>query len=210
MLPPHDVRFSCFRENVNFVCVLGHPLDPLFWLSQFHGHGSLLVCEVALAWSTWVRPALASASRPARWPPTVGRWGPHSNLCWRLICQAGTKSLVAPPPPPSFIYIIPVLWDREKRKKKFEFCSKKTCKELPSGGRQIYSLRIETEGLLRHPCQRSGWWVLMCAALLRPTTGVGVFMLVSYLRCYCSCDGSVCFCWQNKANFLQCHPMYKI
>ena len=33
----------------DFGGVLGRPLDTFFGLSQFHGHGSWLVCEVALA-----------------------------------------------------------------------------------------------------------------------------------------------------------------
>ena len=32
----------------DFGGVLGRPLDAFFWLSEFHGHGSCLVCEVAL------------------------------------------------------------------------------------------------------------------------------------------------------------------
>ena len=32
----------------DFGGVLGRPLDTFFGLSQFHGHGSWLVCEVAL------------------------------------------------------------------------------------------------------------------------------------------------------------------
>ena len=32
----------------DFGSVLGHALDTSFGLSQFHGHGSWLVCEVAL------------------------------------------------------------------------------------------------------------------------------------------------------------------
>ena len=32
----------------DFGSVLGHPLDNAFGLSQFHGHRSWLVCEVAL------------------------------------------------------------------------------------------------------------------------------------------------------------------
>ena len=32
----------------DFGGVLGRPLDTFFWLSQVHGHGSWLVCEVAL------------------------------------------------------------------------------------------------------------------------------------------------------------------
>jgi hypothetical protein len=40
--------------------VLGRPLDT-FGLSQFHGHGSWLVCEVALG------PALLCQSRPSWW-----------------------------------------------------------------------------------------------------------------------------------------------
>ena len=32
----------------DFGGVLGWPLDTLFWVSQFHGHGSWLMCEVAL------------------------------------------------------------------------------------------------------------------------------------------------------------------
>ena len=37
MTTPHD-----------FGSVLGKPLDTSFGLSQFHGHGSWLMCEVAL------------------------------------------------------------------------------------------------------------------------------------------------------------------
>ena len=33
----------------DFGDVLGHPLDTLFGISQIHGHGSWLVCEVALS-----------------------------------------------------------------------------------------------------------------------------------------------------------------
>jgi hypothetical protein len=32
----------------NFGGVFGQPLDTFIWLSQFNGHGSWLVCEVAL------------------------------------------------------------------------------------------------------------------------------------------------------------------
>ena len=40
----------------DFGGVLGRPLDTFFGLSQFHGHGSWLVCEVALnhKWTGWV------------------------------------------------------------------------------------------------------------------------------------------------------------
>ena len=37
MTTPHD-----------FGDVLGRPLDMFFWVSQLHGHGSWIVCEVAL------------------------------------------------------------------------------------------------------------------------------------------------------------------
>jgi hypothetical protein len=32
----------------DFGGVLGRPSDTFFWLSQFHGHGSWVMCEVAL------------------------------------------------------------------------------------------------------------------------------------------------------------------
>ena len=35
----------------DFAGVLGRPLDALLGLSQFHGHNSWLVCEVALSMS---------------------------------------------------------------------------------------------------------------------------------------------------------------
>lgn len=57
--------------------------------------------------------------------------GACSDLCWKLIRQAGTKRLVAPtPPPPTFHLFYPNVCkrERERRKRKFEFGTKKLAK----------------------------------------------------------------------------------
>jgi hypothetical protein len=52
--------------------VLGWPLDTFFGLSQFHGHGSWLVCEVALIYFKALLPCGGLWTRPTH----------HTSLCY--------------------------------------------------------------------------------------------------------------------------------
>jgi hypothetical protein len=76
----------------DFGSVLGRPLDTFFWLSQFRGHGSWLVCELAL-----------TTNHPMAWHP--GRreepacrneltWTPRQLPCFRLLFLLLPSSLL--------------------------------------------------------------------------------------------------------------------
>ena len=139
MLPLHDARFSCFRENVNFVCVLGHPLDPLFW--------ALTISRSQLFACVWSGPGLkhmGPASLGLRL--TAGQVAPYG---WSV--GAAFKPLLEVDMPcghkaPCYArlrllhlsFTLSRCRERERRKRKFEFCSKKLAKNyLLEDGKSI-------------------------------------------------------------------------
>ena len=77
----HTLEKPCSTQH-DFGSALGRPLDTSFGLSQFHGHGSWLVYEVALTCTTARSglPGLPPAPRLSSLRPGAGRHTSHNTV----------------------------------------------------------------------------------------------------------------------------------